>query len=139
MTPTLPRAFQGIIRDFGIILIGLIGPLLCGACHHADPPVKPGPPLPADPDIVVSTMDDECNGLQKAIDTWSLCPNLEDADRSWMHSMSEYAEKTFAAGRAGHPDADAQHAIALACHRAAVSITNANTRCLAGPPPKVDY
>ena len=133
MTPTLPRAFHRIIRDFGVFLIGL------AACHHADPPVKPGPPLPADPDIVVATMDDECGGLQKAIETWSLCPNLEDADRSWMHRISEYADQAFAAGRAGHPDADAQHAIALACHRAAVAITNANTRCLAGPPPKVDY
>jgi hypothetical protein len=133
MTPTLPRGFHRIVRDFGVFLIGLIV-----GCHHADPPVKPGPPLPAEPDIVVTTMDDECTGLEKAIQTWSQCPNLEDAERSWMRQVVEYAEQTFAAGRAGHPDADAQHAIALACHRAAVSITNANTRCLAGPRPRVD-
>ena len=132
MPPTLPRAFHRILRDFGVFLIGL------AACHHADPPVKPGPPLPAEPDIVVASMDDECNGLTKAIDTWSQCPNLEDGDRAWMKSLIEYADQMFAAGRAGKPDADAQHAIALACHRARVSITNANTRCLAGPRPRVD-
>jgi len=136
MPPTLPRAFHRIIRDFGVFLIGL---MLCGACHHADPPVKPGPPLPAEPDLVVSTMDDECTGLEKAIAHWSQCPNLQESDRGWMRSVVDFAEQTFAAGRAGNPDADAQRAIALACHRAAVSITNANTRCLAGPPPKVDY
>lgn len=136
MTPALPRAFQGIVRDFGVFLIGLIG---LAACHHADPPVKPGPPLPAEPDIVVTTMDDECTGLEKAIQHWSQCPNLEESDRGWMRNLVDYAEQTFAAGRAGHPDADAQRAIALACHRAAVSISNANTRCLAGPKPKIDY
>jgi hypothetical protein len=55
-----------------------------------------------------------------------------------MKSLIEFADQTFAAGRAGNPDADAQHAIAIACHRAAVAITNANTRCLAGPRPRVD-
>src|SRR3954471_2391588 len=135
MTPTLPRAFRGILWDFGVILIGLIG---LAACHHADPPVKPGPPLAAEPDIVVETMEVECTGLEKAIDTWSQCPNLEDSDRSWMRQLVEYSEQNFAAGRAGKPDADAQHAIALACHRAAVSVSNANTRCLAGPKPQID-
>lgn len=135
MPPTLPRAFHRILFDFGVLLIGFIG---SSACHHADPPVKPGPPLPAEPDVVVGTMDDECNGLTKAISTWSECPNLEDPDRTWMKSLIEYADQAFAAGRAGKPDADAQHAIALACHRAAVSIANANQRCLAGPRPRVD-
>jgi len=132
MPPTLPSAFHRILRDFGVLLIGFC------ACAHADPPVKPGPPLAAEPDIVVGTMDDECNGLTKAIDTWSHCPNLDDGDRAWMRSLIDYANQMFAAGRAGKPEADAQHAIALACHRAAVSITNANTRCLAGPRPRVD-
>lgn len=132
MPPTLPRAFHRILRDFGVLLIGL------AACHPADPPVKPGPLLPAEPDIVVGTMDHECNGLTKAISTWSECPNLEDVDRTWMKSLLEYTDEVFAAGRAGKPDADAQRAIALACHRAAVSIGDANQRCLAGPRPKVD-
>ena len=135
MTPTLPRAFHRIIRDFGVFLIG---PIVCGACHHGDPPVKPGPPLAAEPDITVVSMDDECNGLTKAIETWRQCPNLEDEERAWMKSLVEYADTMFAAGRAGHPEADAQRAIAVACHRAAISITNANTRCLAGPKPRVD-
>jgi hypothetical protein len=135
MPPTLPRAFHRILRDFGVFLIGAV---VCAACHHADPPVKPGRPLAAEPDIVLGTMDDECNGLTKAIDTWSHCPNLEDPDRAWMKSLIEFADESFAAGRAGKPDADAQRAIALACHRAAVAITNAGARCLAGPRPKVD-
>src|SRR5436305_1715930 len=98
MTPTLPRGFHRIIRDFGVFLIGL------AACHSADPPVKPGPPLAAEPDITVVSMDDECNGLTRAIDKWRDCPNLEDEDRAWMKSLVEYADKMFAAGRAGHPE-----------------------------------
>jgi hypothetical protein len=135
MPPTLPRAFHRILRDFGVFLIGFAA---LAACHHADPPVKPGPPLAAEPDIKVGTMDAECTGLTNAINTWSQCPNLEDGDRAWMKSLIEYADQVFAAGRAGKPDEDAQHAIAVACHRASVSITNANTRCLAGPRPRVD-
>ena len=135
MPPTLPRAFRRILRDFGAFLAGL---LVLAACHHADPPVKPGPPLAAEPDLVVGTMDDECNGFTNAITTWSACPNLDDGERAWMKSLIEYADQMFAAGRAGKPDADAQRAIAVACHRAKVSIANANTRCLAGPRPQVD-
>lgn len=120
------------MRDFGFFLTVL------AACHHGDPPVAPGPPLPADPDIQLASMDEECGRLQKAIDAWGECPNLEDEDHTWLHDISDYAQRSFAAGKKGNPDADSQRAIALACHRAAVSIGYATQRCYAGPKPKVD-
>ena len=132
MRPTLPRPFLQKMRDFGFFLIAIAG------CHHADPPVAPGPPLPAEPDVVVTTMDEECKELELAIATWAQCPNLDDDDRSWAHDISAYAEESFEAGRKGHPDADSQRAIAIACHRAAVSIGFATQRCNAGPKPRVD-
>jgi hypothetical protein len=121
------------MRDFGFFLIAVAG------CHHADPPVAPGPPLPAEPDIQVGSMDAECGGLEKAIAVWADCPNHDDDDRNWAREITQYAEDSFAAGRKGNPDADNQRAIALACHRAAVSIDFATQRCNAGPKPRVDY
>jgi hypothetical protein len=121
------------MRDFGFFLIAI------SACHHADPPIAPGPPLPAEPDIQVGSMDDECTALEKAIDTWAHCPNLDDDDRNWAREITDYAEQSFAAGRKGKPDADSQRAIALACRRAAVSIGHATERCNAGPKPRPDY
>ena len=132
MPPTLPRAFRQIVRDFGVFLT------VIAACHHADPPVTPGPTLPAEPDIQLASMDDECGGLQKAIETWRDCPNLDEEDRDWLRAVSDAAEESFAAGKKGKPDAEAQRAIALACHRAAVSIGHATERCMAGPKPRVD-
>ena len=120
------------MRDFGFFLIAAAG------CHHADPPVAPGPPLPAEPDIQVGSMNDECGALEKAIDTWSKCPNLDDEDRTWARDITEYAEQSLAAGRKGLPDADNQHAIAIACRRAATSIGFATQRCNAGPKPRAD-
>jgi hypothetical protein len=120
------------MRDFGFFLIAIAG------CHHADPPVAPGPPLPAEPDVVVTSMDEECKGLELAITTWSQCPNLDDDERAWAHDITAYAEESFAAGKKGNPDADSQRAIAIACHRAAVSIGFATQRCNAGPKPRVD-
>ena len=48
MRPTLPRPFLQKMRDFGFFLIAIAG------CHRADPPVAPGPPLPAEPDVVAT-------------------------------------------------------------------------------------
>lgn len=120
------------MRDFGFFLIAVAG------CHHAEPPVAPGPPLPAEPDMVVGSMDDECNGLEKAIATWSQCPNLDDDDRDWAREITHYAEESFAAGRKGNPDPDSQRTIAIGCKRAAISIGYATQRCNAGPKPRVD-
>jgi hypothetical protein len=120
------------MRDFVVFLT------MVAACHHADPPVTPGPPLPAEPDIQLGTMEDECGGLQKAIAAWQACPNLDEEDRDWLKSLSAAAEESFAAGRKGKPDEESQRVIALACHRAAVSMQHANERCNAGPKPRVD-
>lgn len=120
------------MRDFGLFLT------VIAACHHADPPVRPGPPLPAEPDVRLGSVDDECGGLEKAIAAWQTCPNLDDDDREWLHAIGDYAEQSFAAGKKGNPDEESQKAIALGCHRAAVSIVHATERCNAGPKPRVD-
>jgi len=120
------------MRDFGFFLT------VIAACHHADPPVTPGPPLPAEPDIQLASMDEECTAFEKAIASWQACPNLDDDDREWLHAVGDAAEQSFAAGKKGSPDADNQRAIALACRRAAVSIGHATERCNAGPKPRQD-
>jgi hypothetical protein len=100
--------------------------------------VKPGPPIPAEPDQALESMDAECAGLVAALDTYGKCPNLEDGDREWARSAIEAAEESFAAGKKSNPDEPAQKAIALACHRAALSMQFATARCQAGKRPRTD-
>ena len=125
MGPTLPRA--------------IVWFLIVGACHHeTDPHVPPGPPLPAEPDLVVESMDKECDSLVAALETYQKCPNADDDDRAWARAWSEAARESFAAGAKAKPDDKAQRAIALDCRRAAISVQFATQRCHAGPKPRGD-
>ena len=126
------RGKNGLVRFLIVVL--LLG------CRHVvhDPPTTPGPAIRAEAEVKLEGMDAECAGLVAALDTYGKCPNLEDPDREWAHSTIEYAEQTFAAGKKANPDEPSQHAIALACHRAALSIQFATQRCQAGKRPKVD-
>ena len=84
-------------------------------------------------------MDVECGGgLVKALDDYGRCPNLDDDDRAWIKNMIKVSDESFEAGKKGHPDAQAQHTIAIACRKAARSVTYATIRCQAGPRPRVD-
>jgi len=125
-------------RGFGRKCAAIV--LLAG-CRHVvgDPPTKPGPPIPAAPDVTLENMDTECAGLIAALDMYGKCPNLEDGDREWTRSAIEAAEQSFAAGKKANADEPSQHAIALACHRATASIQFATQRCQAGKRPKVDW
>ena len=132
MPPTLPRTF-GLKVTLGILLAA-------SGCKHVikDAPVAPGPPIPAEPETDLSSMDAECAGLIAALDTYGKCPNLEDDDRDWVREVIASAEESFAAGKKSNPDEPAQKAIAMACHRAAISMQFATERCRAGKRPKVD-
>jgi hypothetical protein len=111
-----------------------------GGCKHvtSDPPVKPGPPIPAEQETQLENMDTECAGLVAALDTYGKCPNLENADRQWVRAVIEAAEDSFAAGKKANPDEPSQKAMAAACHRAALSMQFAAARCQAGKRPRVD-
>ena len=135
MPPTLPSPRGQKLCGFGVLLV-----VAAASCSHpAPPPVAPGPPLPAEPDIVVGTMDDECGGLTKAMETYGECENLEPEEKTWAHEVVEVAEQSFAAGKKAAPDAPGQRAIAVACHKATVSIQAATERCRAGKRPPPDY
>ncbi|HEX7838579.1 MAG TPA: hypothetical protein VF469_13985, partial [Kofleriaceae bacterium] len=81
-------------------------------------------------------MDVECEALLTALGLYKQCPNLDDEDRAELDAWRERAEQDFAAGKKANPDANAQRAIATACHKAIASVTAANERCHAGPRPK---
>ena len=128
----LPRAFVPKV---------LLGSLLTlSACKHvvSDPPMKPGPPIPAATEQNIENMDTECAGFVAAVDNYGKCPNLEDGDRQWARDVIEAAEDSFAAGKKANPDEPAQKAIAMACHRAAISMQFATARCQAGKRPRMD-
>jgi len=128
MRPTLPS-------DFGrkwLLIATLVG------CHHEVPPVPPGEPIPAEPDLVVGTMEAECDALVAAITAYGTCPNADEDIRVWSKRVAEIAQQAFDAGKKGEPKPEDQKVIALACHKATVSMQNATTRCKNGPLPKVD-
>ena len=113
--------------------------LVVAACSHAQAPVPPGPPIAAEPEISVGTMDAECQGLETALDNYARCPHLDEEERSWIHGTRDFAEQSFAASRKAQPEEQALHAMAVACRKAADSIRHATERCQAGPRPRVDY
>lgn len=105
------------------------------ACHGDPPPVAPGEPIAAAPEVTLGTMDAECDGLLAALASYKKCPNLEDDDRQDIDAWTERMQQDFAAGKKTSPEPNAQRAIAAACHKAAASVGAANERCRAGRKP----
>ena len=137
MRPTLPIPLLRKVTLFGTLLSGFA---LASGCQHVvrDPPTKPGPPILADGDVQLENVDTECAGLIAALDRYGQCPNLEDGDRQWTRAAIDAAEDSFAAGKKALPDEPSQHAIAMACHRAAMTMRAATERCQTGKRPRVD-
>lgn len=114
----------------------LVFALVCGTgCHHDPPPVPPGEPIPAAPEVALGTMDAECDALLAAFAAYKQCPSLDDDDRWSIDAWTERAQQDFAAGKKAKPEPNAQRAIAAACHKAIASVQAANERCHAGPKP----
>ena len=128
MRPTLPS----LIGQICLLVVGL------QACHSDPPPVAPGDPIPAPAEIVVDTMDVECNDLVEALLKYGDCPNNDEDDKAWAQRVAETAQQSFEAGKKGKPDAPSQHVIALACHKATLSVQHATERCSNGKRPRVD-
>jgi hypothetical protein len=112
--------------------------LFCTACATKDPPspVKPAAPLPADPEVKLDTMEQECDAMVAALEAYKACANNEDEDRELIDAWIETANRGFAASRKANPEPNAKKAIAGACHKATRSVRAATERCLAGPRPK---
>ena len=135
MPPTLPspaRVFMTPSSRPGLVI--LAGCLLF-ACKSVSPPVAPGEPIPAAPEIALGTMDAECDGLLNAMATYKACPNHDDDDRWSIEAWTEHARQDFAAGKKAKPEPNAQRAIAAACHKAIAAVVAATERCNAGPKP----
>jgi hypothetical protein len=108
--------------------------LVTMGCKPPPPPVAPGEPIPAEPDIIVGTMNDECGALVGALEAWKRCPNLDALGRREITWWRDAAEEDGAAADKAKPDDRAQHAIALACRRAINSVRAATERCGNGRP-----
>ena len=109
------------------------------ACARRDPPPSvPAPPLAADPEVRLESMQIECDGMLGALTAFKACPNHEDEDREAIDAWLERANRDFAASRKANPEPNAQKAIAAACRKATDSVKAATERCHAGPRPKDD-
>jgi hypothetical protein len=109
------------------------------ACVRKDPPpAVPAPPLPADPEVQLASMQVECDGMVGALAAFKACPNHEERDRNEIEGWIESANRSFAASRKANPEPNAQKAIAAACRKATDSVKAATERCHAGPRPKDD-
>jgi hypothetical protein len=130
MRPTLPSTFGR--KCF------VVGMLLASACHHEPPPTPPGEPIPAEPDVKLGSMDDECKSLVDALNAYGACPNSDEDERVWARRVAELAQQAFDAGKNGSNDEQSLRVMALACRKAAVSMQYATIRCKNGPAPKQD-
>lgn len=109
------------------------------ACARKDPPpAAPAPPLAADPEVALDSMQVECDAMVGALAVFKACPNLETEDRDDLDGWIERTNRDFNASRKASPEPNAQKAIAAACRKATDSIKAATERCLAGPRPKID-
>ena len=131
MRRTLPSA-QGR-KGLGLVILAAL------SCRHAaPPPVAPGDPIPAEPDIALAGYEQECDQLVAAITAYGTCPHADAEMHAWSVRVAEIAQQAFEAGKKGQPDPQSQRVMALACHKATVSMQNAIVRCQNGPRPKAD-
>lgn len=135
MPPTLPSPTAGFVTRSTVGLVAWAACVLVSACHRDPPPVAPGEPIPPAAEVTLGTMDAECEGLIGALGAYKQCPNLDEDDRWDVDAWAERAQQDFAAGKKANPEANAQHAIAAACHKAIASVLAATERCKAGPRP----
>jgi hypothetical protein len=109
------------------------------ACVRKDPPpASPAPPLPADPEVQLESMQVECDAMLGALAVFKACPHHDDRDRDAIDAWVERANGDFVASRKANPEPNAQKAIAAACRKATDSVKAATERCQAGPRPKDD-
>jgi hypothetical protein len=136
MPPTLPSPTAAFVTRSTALARGIFAAWLAlSACHRDPPPVAPGEPIPPAAEVTLGTMDAECDGLIGALATYKQCANLDDDDRWDIDAWAQRAQEDFAAGKKAKPEANAQHAIAAACHKAIASVLAATERCNAGPKP----
>ena len=129
MRPTLPSAFRVFFA------------LAIAACaRHPDiPTLPPAAPLPAAPDIDLGTMQVECDAMIAALQDKLVCPNADEEERAGDRAtIDRWKDVDFPALVKSKPDEPSQRAIALACHRATMSVTAATERCKNGPRPRRD-
>jgi hypothetical protein len=122
-----------VVKPLSVLLVAAAWLVAC----HRDPPVAPGTPIPAAPEVALGTMDAECEGLLAALGGYKECSNLDEDDKLDVDAWIERAQEDFAAGKKVSPEPNAQRAIAAACHKATVSVKAANERCLNGPKPQM--
>ncbi|MBX3158288.1 MAG: hypothetical protein KF773_20130 [Deltaproteobacteria bacterium] len=113
--------------------------LLAAACGREPPPVKPAPPLPADPAVKLESMQIECDSFVAALGAYKACPNLDDHEAEVIGAWMERATLDLAAGHKAEIEPNAQAQAAGACRRAADSVRAAHERCRNGRRPKGDY
>lgn len=104
-------------------------------CRH-EKVVPPGPPMPAEGEIALRSMDEECTALKAALERWFACPNLEDDEKEVIDFYLERHENDFAAGAKVTMEEPAKKSIAVRCRKATDSVVAATERCSNGRRPK---
>ena len=121
-----------------LFLLALLAFGLAACARRDPPPANPAPPLPADPEVKLESMQVECDAMLSALTSFKACEHNDDDDREAIDAWIERANADFTASRKANPEPNAQKAIAAACRKATDSVKAATERCHAGPPPKVD-
>jgi hypothetical protein len=111
--------------------------LLAGCPSKEPPPVVPAPPLPADPEVKLDTMEAECGLYIDALTGWKTCPNLDPGEDIGIQAWIDRATDDMALSKKVDLEANAKHATAAACRKAADSVRAAHERCKNGHRPRV--
>ena len=91
-------------------LLALLAAWLAACARRDPPPANPAPPLPADPELQLESMQVECDAMLGALTSFKICENLEAEDRETIDEWIERANSDFAASRKANPEPNAQKA-----------------------------
>jgi hypothetical protein len=101
------------------------------------PPVVPAPPLPADPEIQLDTMEAECALYVDALTAWKTCPNLDTGEDQVIQAWIDRSTEDMTLSKKVELEPNAKKATAGACRKAAESVRAAHERCRNGKRPRV--
>lgn len=125
------RATTCLSAAFGVALLGA-APACGGSAPRPAAPSTPAPaPILADVAEVPGTAADECALVVRELERYGRCGLLDDDRRWYLARWREQVATDLALAESPHVGDEAKRQLAVSCHKAALALTDAATRCAA--------